>query len=196
MQYVDRSPREAHSGSIHCIAENHCLEFFGSHTFHEASVPFVREYVAGILVMQHRSDGAVGDATLRLHIDYIHNPHNLFTACSILATQGVKNIHRTAIHRDITTLVQLCPRDAAWRECRTKLHDLVQGDGGDFFSKQRIWLVPHYLCPLRTEEIQIEKDNIRYAIQVLDDFFDRQSTYWHGPLRSPFRMVPSAKARG
>ncbi len=25
---------------------------------------------------------------------------------------------------------------------------------------------------LRTKEIQIEKDNIRYAIQVLDDFFD------------------------
>ncbi len=152
--------------------ENQCLEFFGSHSFHKESVPFVREYVAGIFAWQHRPDGAVDVVTLRLHIDYIHNPYNLFTACSILATRGTGDTDRTAIHRDITTLVQLCPRDTAWGECRKKLRDLVQDDGGDFFTEQRVW--PDFSAPrpLHTEEIQVEKNNIRYAIQVLDDFFD------------------------
>ncbi|KAK0474764.1 hypothetical protein IW261DRAFT_523944 [Armillaria novae-zelandiae] len=152
--------------------ESQCLQFLGSHTFHEESVPLVREYVAGISAWQHRSDGAVDHATLQLHIDYLSNPYNLFTACSILATRGTTDTNRTTIHRDIMALVQLCPRDAAWGECRKKLCDLVQGDGGDFFSEQRTSPSLEPLRPLRTEEIQIEKDNIRYAIQVLDDFFD------------------------
>ncbi len=119
--------------------ENECLEFFGGHTFHEASVPLVGAYVAGILGMKHKSDRVVDATTLQLHIDYIHNPLNLFTACSILATRGTGDMDRTPIHRDITTLVQLCPRDAAWGECRKKLRDLVQGDGGDFFVQQHVW---------------------------------------------------------
>ncbi|SJL04778.1 uncharacterized protein ARMOST_08148 [Armillaria ostoyae] len=150
--------------------ENQCLQFLGNHTFHEASVPMVSAYVAGISAMQHRSDGAVDEAT---HFDYLHNPQNLFTVCTILATHGFRNIDRTAIHRDITRLVQLCPRDAAWDECRRKLRDLVQGDGVDFFSEQRVRSESdRESYPLQPNEIQVEKDNIRYAIHVLDDFFD------------------------
>ncbi|SJL04772.1 uncharacterized protein ARMOST_08142 [Armillaria ostoyae] len=151
------------------VFRDQCLEFLGTHTFHEASVPMVSAYIAGIFAMQHGSDGAVDEAT---HIDYLHNPQNLFTACSILAAHGVRNIDRNAIRRDITRLVQLRPRDGAWDECRRKLRDLVQSDGGDFFSKQLV--KPHIdeLRPLQTDEIQAQKDNIRYAIHVLDDFFD------------------------
>ncbi|KAK0442851.1 hypothetical protein EV421DRAFT_2019280 [Armillaria borealis] len=105
--------------------ENQCLQFLGSQTFREASVPFVSEYVAGIFAMQYGSDGPVDEATLQSHIDYLHNPHNLFIVCSILATHGVGNIDQDGIYRDITTLVQLCPQDVAWDECRRKLNDLV-----------------------------------------------------------------------
>ncbi|KAK0225026.1 hypothetical protein EDD85DRAFT_856183 [Armillaria nabsnona] len=147
--------------------ENQCLQFLRNNIFREESVPMVSAYVAGIFAMQHGLGGAVDAAT---HIDYLHNPHNLLTACSILATHGIGNKNRTAIYRDIRTLVQLRPRDAAWDGCRWKLRDLVQGDGGDFFSEQRIW--PGPCRPPQSDEIQVEKDNIRYAIRVLDDFFD------------------------
>ncbi|KAK0442912.1 hypothetical protein EV421DRAFT_1806898 [Armillaria borealis] len=147
--------------------ENQCLWFLGNHTFHEASVPMVREYVAGISAMQHGSDGAVDEA---MHLDNLHIPQNLFTACSIL---GIKDIDRTVIRTDITRLVQLRPRDVAWDECRGKLRDLVQADGGDFFSQQRVWSIPdEEFRLLQTDEIQAEKDNIRYVIHVLNNFFD------------------------
>ncbi len=76
--------------------ENQCLQFLGNHTFHEASVPMVSAYVAGISAMRHGSDGAVDEAA---HIDHLHNPQNLFTVCSILATHGLSNIDRNAICR-------------------------------------------------------------------------------------------------
>ncbi|KAK0441430.1 hypothetical protein EV421DRAFT_732643 [Armillaria borealis] len=156
--------------------ESQCLTFLGSHTFHEASVPMVSAYVAGLFAMQQGSDGLVVDAeSLRLHIDYLHNPQILFTACSILAAHGARCIDRTVIHRDIITLAQLRPRDASRDDCRRKLDDLVQSDAGIFFTEQRIcpgtWDNMQFR-PLQADEIQVEKDNIRYAIHVLDDFFD------------------------
>ncbi|KAK0492109.1 hypothetical protein EDD18DRAFT_1184776 [Armillaria luteobubalina] len=156
-----------------------CLQFLGNHTFHEAAVPLVSKYVAGISTMEHALNGVMNEAMpLQLHIDYLHSPLNLFTACSILATRGTANIDRSAIYRDIRTLAQLRPHDAAWDECRKKLRGLVQGDGGKFFSQQRVWPVCGNLWDcrcLKTEEIQVEKDNIRYAIHVLDVFFDSEA---------------------
>ncbi|KAK0227823.1 hypothetical protein IW262DRAFT_1454998 [Armillaria fumosa] len=158
---------------------SHCLQFLGSHTFHETAVPLVSKYVAGISAMQHALNGAMDEAIqVQLHLDYLHDPLNLFTACSILATRGTSNLDRSAIHRDIMTLAQLRLHDAAWYECRKKLHDLVHGDGGGFFSEQRICGSPSDLWEcrrLQTEEIQVEKDNIRYAIHVLDVFFDSEA---------------------
>ncbi|KAK0458578.1 uncharacterized protein EV420DRAFT_1748062 [Desarmillaria tabescens] len=163
-------------GAFTAFLEKRCLEFLGNNTFHEASVAMVREYIAGILDMKHGLDGATDAllATLQLHIDYLHDSHNIFTACSILATHGIENIDRTVIHRDITALVQLRPQDAAWDECRRKLHDLVQNDGADFFSEQRVWL-GGILRSLRTDEIDVEKENIRYAMHILDGFFDSRA---------------------
>ncbi|KAK0442892.1 hypothetical protein EV421DRAFT_1806762 [Armillaria borealis] len=127
----------------------------------------VSAYISGI------SDGAVDAETLQQHIDYLRNPQNRFAACSILATHGIGSIDRSAIRRNITTLAQLCPtRDAAWDECRGKLHDLVQSDG-NFFSEQRVFPGLFQDCrPLQADEIQTEKENIKYAIQTLDDFFN------------------------
>ncbi|SJL04832.1 uncharacterized protein ARMOST_08203 [Armillaria ostoyae] len=157
--------------------ESQCLQFLGSHPFHEASVPMVSEYVAGIFATQQRSDGVMDAESLQQHIEYLYNADNRFTACSILATHGIGDVDRTAIHRDITTLAQLCPRDAAWDECRRKLDDLVQSDEGDFFNKRLIWEVVDSSFQLNTrllrpDDIQVEKENIRYAIRVLDGFLD------------------------
>ncbi|KAK0225000.1 hypothetical protein EDD85DRAFT_958727 [Armillaria nabsnona] len=154
--------------------DSQCLQFLGSHTFYETSVALVRGYVAGISTMQRGLDGAVDAVTLQSHIDYIHHPQNLFTACSILATHGVEDVDRSVVYRDIMALVQLRPRDAAWEECRRKLHDLVEGDGRDFFNKQLVVWGPyfHNPRPLRTDEIQVENENIRYVIHALDDIFD------------------------
>ncbi|KAK0225093.1 hypothetical protein EDD85DRAFT_856329 [Armillaria nabsnona] len=151
--------------------EKQFLEFLGNHVFLEASVPMVSAYVAGIFAMERGS--YVDAATLQLHIDYLHNPSNLFIACCILATHRIRNIERTAIYRDITTLVQLCPQDAAWVDCCGKFRDLVQSDGGDFFSKQHVWSSYDLeYRQLQPDEIQVEQDNICYVIQVLDDFFE------------------------
>ncbi|KAK0227851.1 hypothetical protein IW262DRAFT_1292780 [Armillaria fumosa] len=126
--------------------------------------------------MQQGSDGAVDAESLQQHIDYFYHPCNQFTTFSILATHGIKHIDqtRTAIHRDITTLVQLCPQDAFWDECCRKLDDFVQSEDGEFFSKQLTlpyaWLDECH--PLQLSKIQAEKDNIRYAIHVLDEFFN------------------------
>ncbi|SJL04739.1 uncharacterized protein ARMOST_08109 [Armillaria ostoyae] len=149
--------------------EKQCLQFLGNHIFRTASVPMVSAYVAGIFAMKQGLDGAMDAETLQQHIDHLHNPHTLFTVCSILAMQ---DIDRSAIYRDIMTLVQLRQRDAAWNECRKKLHDLVESDVGDFFSKQFVLSKCEVRRPLETYEIQVKKDNVRYAIQVLDDFFD------------------------
>ncbi|PBK83065.1 hypothetical protein ARMGADRAFT_677575 [Armillaria gallica] len=173
--------------------ENQCLQFLGNHTFHEASVPMVSAYIAGISAMRHGSDGAVDEA---MHIDHLHNPQNLFTVCSILATRGISNIDRNAIRRDITRLVQLRPRDAAWDECRRKLLDLVQSDDGDYFSKQCVQVDFDKHRPLETNEIQVEKDNIGYAIHVLDDFFDTQAhTIMDGVLVKSQRISQNERRR-
>ncbi|KAK0227919.1 hypothetical protein IW262DRAFT_1455102 [Armillaria fumosa] len=151
--------------------EKQCLEFLGNHVFLEASVPMVSAYVAGVFAMQCGSE--VDAATLQLHIGYLYNPPNLFIACCILATHRIRNIDRTAIHRDITTLVQLCPQDAAWVDCCGKFRDLVQNDDGAFFSKQHVW--SSYDLEYRQmepDEIQVEKDNISYLIQALDDLLN------------------------
>ncbi|KAK0442848.1 hypothetical protein EV421DRAFT_1806367 [Armillaria borealis] len=122
--------------------DSQCLEFLGSHAFYETSAKMVREHVAGISIMQRGLDGAVDAETLQLHIDYVHHPQNLFTACPILAAHGVEDVDRSAVYRDTMALV------AVW---------------GPYSVKPR---------PLQADEIQVEKENIRYVIQVLDDSFD------------------------
>ncbi len=44
--------------------------------------------------------------------------------------------------------------------------------GGDCFNKRLVRERYPHERPLRTDEIQVKNENIRYAIRVLDDFFD------------------------
>ncbi|KAK0229062.1 hypothetical protein EDD85DRAFT_794183 [Armillaria nabsnona] len=140
--------------------EKQCLEIFGNHSFHGASYQVITKYVAGISAL---SDGEI----LRQHVEYLHEPRNLFTACSILAMHGFKDADQAAIRSDISTLVRLCPRDAAWDGCRRKFHDLMGNDDNEFFSDQQ-----RFDHELQSNEFQIGKDNIRHAIDVLDALFN------------------------
>ncbi|KAK0473449.1 hypothetical protein IW261DRAFT_1423662 [Armillaria novae-zelandiae] len=152
--------------------EMKCLPFLGSHNFHGASIPMLSEYISGISTMQHGSDENVDGATLHLqqHIDNIHDPQNLFTVCFILATRGAE-VDWSALEKDINALVWLHPQDTAWGVCRRQLHDLVQSKGGEFFRKQLIWHVSSGDISIQAYEIEVEKENIRYVIHLLDEFF-------------------------
>ncbi|KAK0438051.1 hypothetical protein EV421DRAFT_984489 [Armillaria borealis] len=151
-----------------------CLEFFGNHVFRSAvCIPVISEYVAGLSALSQGLDGTMDGAMLQQHIDHLHEPRNLFAACSILATRGVTDYHRDATRNDITALAQLRPQDAAWDECRRKLGDLIENDDGDFFSGKFIWRPLHgEFHALTATEIQVEKDNIRYVISILDAIFN------------------------
>ncbi|KAK0492165.1 hypothetical protein EDD18DRAFT_1184955 [Armillaria luteobubalina] len=154
--------------------ESQCLLFLGNHTFHKASVSMVSAYITGILAMQQGSNGAMDAESLQQHIDCLYNPQNQFTACSILAMSDIFH-DQTAVHKDITALAQLCPQDAAWEECYRKLDDLVQGKDGEFFSKQLKWQKSgesYGYFPLHADHIEAEKEDIRFAIHVLHDFFN------------------------
>ncbi|KAK0492121.1 hypothetical protein EDD18DRAFT_1184813 [Armillaria luteobubalina] len=137
--------------------------------------------------MKQKSDPGLDTTTLQLHIEYLQSPPNLFTSCSILATHCTWKRDRTAVHRDLTMLVQLCTRNAAWGECRSKLRDLVEDNGWDFFREPYVNenihppLLPE-LHPLWPEDIQVHNSNIRYAVQVLDDIFDGRARTGMGRL--------------
>ncbi len=143
--------------------DKQCLEVFGNHSFHGASVRVIREYVTGI--------PALDEEILRQHVDYLHEPHNLFTACSILATRGFEDTDRAAIRRDITALVRLCPQAAGWGECRRKLQCLMNNHDNDFFNTRR----NEFNQRLQSNEIQFGKDSIRYAIDVLNSLFNSEA---------------------
>ncbi|SJL04929.1 uncharacterized protein ARMOST_08300 [Armillaria ostoyae] len=162
--------------------DSQCLEFFGSHAFHTiSSFEVLAEYVCGISELH----GVMDAATVQQHVNQLHEPHNLFTACSILATYGVQTHTqaRTEIRNAITALALLRQEEhvGTWNECRRKLHDLTDNDDGEFFTRQRIAVSLSFSRELEAEEIQIEKDNIRYAIKELDALFDEAE---HGAISS------------
>ncbi|KAK0474803.1 hypothetical protein IW261DRAFT_1610372 [Armillaria novae-zelandiae] len=132
---------------------NRCLEFFGNRLFDVASTSVIGQYVA--------------------HIDHLHEPHNLFLACTILAlrTSGDILTDRHAVYTDITRLLRLRTQDPAWDQCRTKLRDLVGKDGAGFFAQHRIWQIGA-LCEMTVQEIQVAQDRIKYVVEVVDGFFD------------------------
>lgn len=144
--------------------DKRCLEVFKNHSFHGASFRVIREYIAGI--------PALDQATLRRHVEYLQETRNLFTACSTLAVRGFEDTNRAAIRSDITTLVRLCPQAATWAECRRKLHWLMKNDDNSFFNNQR----NEPIRRLQADEIQIGKDNIKFAVDVLDSLFHSEAS--------------------
>ncbi len=156
--------------------EMRCLDVFGGHSLRPSVVGVINGYVAG-LAAPHAS------INIQRHLDYLHEPENLFLACCILTTNGWNAFGETpnmldissaqlsgAICRDIRALARLRPSDPSWDQCRRKLQDLLQDDGGEFFVKQQKW-TNHGFEVLQPEVIDKAKSNIRLALDELDGFF-------------------------
>ncbi|KAK0470802.1 hypothetical protein IW261DRAFT_1672250 [Armillaria novae-zelandiae] len=156
--------------------ETRCLDVFGGHSLRPSLVGVINGYVAGLAIPHASIDS-------QRHLDYLHEPENLFLACCILATNGWNAFSDIAstigvpqarlsgdICSDIRALTSLRPLDPSWDQCRRKLRDLLQGVGGDFFVKQQKWTKDGFEV-LKPEAIDEAKSNIRLALDELDGFF-------------------------
>ncbi|KAK0459903.1 hypothetical protein IW261DRAFT_426772 [Armillaria novae-zelandiae] len=157
--------------------ETRCLDVFGDHSFRPSLVRVINGYVAGLAARNTSIDS-------QHHLDYLHEPDNLFLACCVLTTNGWEDFRDftgeaaetqraeipATICRDIRALASLRPSDPSWDQCRRRLRDLLQDDGVEFFVKQQkwIWFGPEALMP---EDIDQAKINIRSALDELDGFF-------------------------
>ncbi|KAK0470817.1 hypothetical protein IW261DRAFT_1672270 [Armillaria novae-zelandiae] len=154
--------------------ETQCLDVFRSHHLRPGLVRVINGYVAGLAAPHTLIDS-------QRHLDYLHEPENLFWACCVLTTNGWGNfrdfengeIRQTQLQgdicRDIRALARLRPSDPSWDECRQKLRDL-QDDREEFFVKQRKW-TRYGFEDLEPEDIKQAKDNIYLAVEELDRFF-------------------------
>ncbi|KAK0461638.1 uncharacterized protein EV420DRAFT_120214 [Desarmillaria tabescens] len=172
-----------------------CLEVFGSHSLRPSLVTVINGYVAGLAALDTSID-------LQRHLDYLHEPENLFLACCIPITNGwnacgesLNNVFPPPprlsedICTDIRALASLRPSDPSWDQCRRKLRDLLQDDEGEFFVKQQKW-TPHGFESLKPEAIDEAKNNIRLALGKLDEIFsgsvNTYSMHSHESMVRPF----------
>ncbi|KAK0470791.1 hypothetical protein IW261DRAFT_1612403 [Armillaria novae-zelandiae] len=157
--------------------ETRCLGVFGAHSLRPSLVRVINGYVTGLATPHASVDS-------QCHLDYLHEPENLFLACCVLTTNGwqdfselpsqIAQIQRAQlpgqICRDIRALACLRPSDPSWDQCHRKLRDLLQDDGGEFFVKQQKWTYYEFK-DLEPEDIEQAKRNIRLAVEELDRFF-------------------------
>ncbi|KAK0226645.1 hypothetical protein IW262DRAFT_1543037 [Armillaria fumosa] len=152
--------------------ETRCLDVIRGHSLRPSLVGVINGYVAGLAAPHASID-------FQRHLDYLHEPENLFLACCVLITNGWDDFSewpygtemlRVLLHRDIRALASLRPSDPSWDQCRQKLRDLLQDDGGEFFVKQQRW-TNHGFEVLKPEAIDKAKTNIRSTLEELDRFF-------------------------
>ncbi len=121
---------------------------FGAHPYRLRLVKVINGYVAGItksLIDERR-------------IDYLHEPENLYVACSILASNDwTRDVG--SVGDDILALRSLRPNDPAWASCRDRLRRLETD------AVQR----PKWETELTTEEVNREKRNISEAAALLEE---------------------------
>ncbi|KAK0226587.1 hypothetical protein IW262DRAFT_1294758 [Armillaria fumosa] len=171
--------------------ETRCLDVFGGHSLRPSLVRVINGYVTG-LAASHAS------FEIQRHLDYLHEPDNLFLACCILATNGWNVFSEVAstvapqarlsrdICGDIRALANLRPSDPSWDPCRRKLRNLLQDDGREFFVKQQKWTRCGFEV-LKPEAIDEVKSNIRLVLDELDGFF---SGSMNTDVRYSTRMHP------
>ncbi|KAK0486522.1 hypothetical protein IW261DRAFT_801384 [Armillaria novae-zelandiae] len=174
--------------------ETRCLDVFGDHSLRPSLVRVINGYVAG-LAARHASIDS------QRHLDYLHEPENLFLACCVLAsnrwedysgfTSEIAEIVRArpseTICRDIRALASLRPSDPSWEQCRRKLRDLLQDDGGEFFIKQQKWTGLEFEV-FNPEAVDKAKSNIRLVLDELDGFFSDL-------INTNIRLTPDAPAQ-
>ncbi|KAK0226637.1 hypothetical protein IW262DRAFT_1457876 [Armillaria fumosa] len=152
--------------------ETRCLDVIRGHSLRPSLVGVINGYVAGLAAPHALTDS-------QRHLDYLHEPENLFLACCVLTTNGWDDFSewpyftetlRAQLRSDIRALASLRPSDPSWDQCRQKLRDLLQDDGGEFFVKQQKW-TKHGFEVLKPGAIEEAKSNIRLALDELDRFF-------------------------
>ncbi|KAK0492188.1 hypothetical protein EDD18DRAFT_1109268 [Armillaria luteobubalina] len=79
-------------------------------------------------------------------------------------------------------LVQLHPEDAAWKRVAESF----------MIWEKEPYSYEHH--PPRTDDIQVENDNIRYALRGLDDFFDG-GAHTRMPSESSLAWLPMDRIR-
>ncbi len=100
--------------------ETRCLEVFGGHSLRPSLVDIINGYVAGLAAPHASID-------FQRHLDYLHEPENLFLACCILTTNGWNAFGKTPsmlgvpptrlsgdICSDIRALASLRLSDPSW----------------------------------------------------------------------------------
>ncbi|KAK0226664.1 hypothetical protein IW262DRAFT_1363508 [Armillaria fumosa] len=168
--------------------ETRCLDVFGDHSLRPSLIRVINGYVAGLAASHASIDS-------QRHLDYLHEPGNLFLACCILATNGwnafsgkprmIEKIPARLsgeICRDVRALASLRPSDPSWDPCRRKLRDLLQNDEREFFVKQQKWSMCGFKV-LKPEAIDEAKNNIRLALDELDGFISDSKN-----MNLPFSM--------
>lgn len=134
--------------AFEAFIEGKCLTVFGAHPYRLRLVKVINGYVAGItksLIDERR-------------IDYLHEPENLYVACSILASNDwTRDVG--SVGDDILALRSLRPNDPAWASCRDRLRRLETD------AVQR----PKWETELTTEEVNREKRNISEAAALLEE---------------------------
>ncbi|KAK0470814.1 hypothetical protein IW261DRAFT_921709 [Armillaria novae-zelandiae] len=157
--------------------ETQCLDVFRDHSLRPSLVRVINGYVAGLAAPHASTDS-------QCHLDYLHEPENLFLACCVLTTNGWENFSELpsdipetgpaglsgTICRDIRALASLRPSDPSWDQCCRKLRDLLEDDGREFFVRQQKWM-KHGFKVLKPEDIDQARSNIRIALDELDGFF-------------------------
>ncbi|KAK0196142.1 hypothetical protein F5146DRAFT_1028683 [Armillaria mellea] len=127
--------------------EKKCLAVFGAHPYRLRLVRVINGYVAGITRGPPDVD----------RIDYLHEPENLYVACSILASNDwTRDVG--SVGDDILALRNVRPNDPAWVSCRDRLHKL------ETEAVQR----PKSETELTTEEVNRERRNISEAAALLE----------------------------
>ncbi|KAK0493120.1 hypothetical protein EDD18DRAFT_1465013 [Armillaria luteobubalina] len=103
--------------------EMQCLDVLGGHTLRPSLVGVINGYVAGLAAL-HTSINSQN------HLDYLHQPENLFLACSILTTNGWDNscelpyctkMPQAGLCSNVRALASLRPSDPSWKQCCRKL---------------------------------------------------------------------------
>ncbi|KAK0433022.1 hypothetical protein EV421DRAFT_1449474 [Armillaria borealis] len=133
--------------AFEAFIEGKCLTVFGAHPYRLRLVRVINGYVAGITRV----------LTVGYRIDYLHEPENLYVACSILASNDwTRDVD--SVGDDILALRSVRPNDPVWASCRDRLRKLETD------AVQR----PKWETELTTEEVNREKRNISEAAALLE----------------------------
>ncbi|KAK0470863.1 hypothetical protein IW261DRAFT_1425697 [Armillaria novae-zelandiae] len=159
--------------------ERRCLDVFRGHSLRPSLVGVINGYVAGLAAPHASID-------TQRHLDYLHEPENLFLACCVLTPHGWED--PSELPSDIA---ETGPAGLSGKICRDirALANLLQDDGEEFFVQQQKWTLDGFK-DLKPEVINQAKSNIHFSLDELDGFFsDSRNMNIHSSMYPPGSMA-------